>query len=132
MDRLAEILDVTDCQPVPIPIDCTDGIGGAYWGRSEAYLDPDVQEAMSGLAQLDPSVRAVGMATMTSAVVAGTIGSGTFGANPNSTWATSGSPAGAGPVAGSVVGARRESGIEMGAGREIGVDPSENGGAGRR
>jgi SAM-dependent methyltransferase len=35
---------------VPIPHDCTDGSGGAYWRRPRAYLDPTVQAGMSMLA----------------------------------------------------------------------------------
>ncbi|HWI04379.1 MAG TPA: hypothetical protein VNT52_11260, partial [Acidimicrobiales bacterium] len=46
------VLDVTEVRTVPIPIDCTDGFGAAYWGRPKAYLDPDVQQGMSWLAQL--------------------------------------------------------------------------------
>jgi SAM-dependent methyltransferase len=64
VERLGIVLDITDCQPVPIPIDCTDGIGMAYWGRPEAYLDPAVQQGMSWLAQLPAPVRAVGTARL--------------------------------------------------------------------
>jgi SAM-dependent methyltransferase len=64
VDRLRTVLDITDCQPVPIPIDCIDGLGAAYWGRPEAYLDPAVQEGMSWLAQLPPPVRASGTARL--------------------------------------------------------------------
>jgi SAM-dependent methyltransferase len=32
---------------VPIPHDCTDGFGCAYWRRPEAYLDPQVRQAIS-------------------------------------------------------------------------------------
>jgi SAM-dependent methyltransferase len=64
VERLRAVLDITECQPVPIPIDCTDGIGAAYWGRPEAYLEPPVQEGMSWLAQLPPPVRASGTARL--------------------------------------------------------------------
>lgn len=53
---LAEVLNVIDVQPVAIPIDCRDGFGAAFWGRPEAYLDSDVQQGMSWLAQLPRSV----------------------------------------------------------------------------
>ena len=33
--------------PVPIPSDCTDGFGCAYWQRPEAYLLPEVRQAIS-------------------------------------------------------------------------------------
>lgn len=36
--------------------DCTDGFFGAYWRRPEAYLDPNVRSAISGLALLDSDV----------------------------------------------------------------------------
>ena len=34
---------------------------GAYWRRPERYLDRDAQQAISGLAKLDPAVRERGM-----------------------------------------------------------------------
>ena len=37
---------------MPVPADCTDGFGGAYWKRPEAYLDPDVRLSISSLARL--------------------------------------------------------------------------------
>jgi len=52
--RVGAVLNVVQVQPVPIPIDCTDGFGAAFWGRPEAYLDPQVQAGMSWLAQLTP------------------------------------------------------------------------------
>ena len=55
--RVAEHLDVVEVSPVPIPFDCTDGFGAAYWGRPEAYLDVDVLEAQSWTAQLPRDVR---------------------------------------------------------------------------
>ncbi len=39
---------------VEVPRDCTDGFGGAFWARPEAYLDPVVQAGMSSFAQLTP------------------------------------------------------------------------------
>jgi len=53
-ERLATVLDVVGVEAVPIPFDCIDGFGAAFWGRPEAYLDPDVQAGMSWLAQLTP------------------------------------------------------------------------------
>ena len=32
---------------VPVPPDCADGFGGAYWRRPDAYLDCAVQHGMS-------------------------------------------------------------------------------------
>ena len=33
---------------VPVPIDCTDGFGEAYYARPEAFLDDQVRAAQSG------------------------------------------------------------------------------------
>jgi SAM-dependent methyltransferase len=35
---------------VPVPHDCADGFGGAFWRRPRAYLDPTVRAGMSMLA----------------------------------------------------------------------------------
>ena len=37
-------------EPVPIPLDCTDGFQEAYFGRPEAFLDPDARRACSAWA----------------------------------------------------------------------------------
>ena len=57
---LFEPLEVREVRVVPIPIDCTDGFGAAYWGRPEAYLDPAVHASQSWLAQLDERLRTAG------------------------------------------------------------------------
>ena len=46
---------------VPIPHDCTDGFGEAYYARPEAFLDADVRAAQSGwmLADADAVRRGV-------------------------------------------------------------------------
>jgi SAM-dependent methyltransferase len=41
---------------VPLPHDCTDAVLPAHWRRPEAYLDPAVRAAASGLARLDPAL----------------------------------------------------------------------------
>jgi SAM-dependent methyltransferase len=41
---------------VPVPGDCSDGFLGAHWRRPEAYLNPAVRAAMSGIALLDQDV----------------------------------------------------------------------------
>ncbi len=63
-EEVASVLEVTEVQAVPIPIDCTDGFGAAFWGRPEAYLDAQVQQGMSWLAQLPPDVLARGTARL--------------------------------------------------------------------
>jgi SAM-dependent methyltransferase len=56
-DAIAAVLDVRSVEPVPVPADCTDGFGGAYWNRPERYLDPEVQAGISSFAQLDAPLR---------------------------------------------------------------------------
>ena len=41
--------------PVPIPRDCTDGFGEAYYARPEAFLEADVRAAQSGWVLTDPA-----------------------------------------------------------------------------
>lgn len=52
VQRLCRLLgaDVT-VRSVPVPHDCLDGFGAAYWRGPEAYLDPDVRADMSMLAK---------------------------------------------------------------------------------
>lgn len=46
---------------VPIPHDCIDGFGAAYWRRPAAYLDPQVRAGISMLAKTDPAALAPGL-----------------------------------------------------------------------
>ncbi|SDS38637.1 Methyltransferase domain-containing protein [Friedmanniella luteola] len=39
---------------VPVPRDCTDGFGEAFWARPEAFLRPEVLAGTSGLVLTDP------------------------------------------------------------------------------
>jgi SAM-dependent methyltransferase len=41
---------------VPIPLDCTDGFGEAYYGRPERLLEPEVRAAMSAWSFVDDAV----------------------------------------------------------------------------
>ena len=63
-EEVATVLDVREVAHIPIPKDCTDGFGGAFWGRPELYLDSHVQQGMSWLAQLPPETRAGGAARL--------------------------------------------------------------------
>jgi SAM-dependent methyltransferase len=45
--QLMSLLAEPTIIPVPVPHDCVDGFGGAYWHRPHAYLDPTVQAGMS-------------------------------------------------------------------------------------
>jgi SAM-dependent methyltransferase len=42
--------------PVPIPLDCVDGFGEAYYGRPERMLDPGARLANSAWSFVDPSI----------------------------------------------------------------------------
>lgn len=55
-DEIGQHLDVRQVEVIPVPADCTDGFGAAYWQRPEAHLDPVVRDGMSWLAQLAPAV----------------------------------------------------------------------------
>lgn len=54
--RLTDRLENAEIQPIPVPHDCLDGFGGAYWRRPGAYLDETVRAGMSMLA-LTPKPR---------------------------------------------------------------------------
>lgn len=45
-----------EIKPVPIPLNCADGFGEAYYGRPEAMLDPGARLANSAWSFVDPSV----------------------------------------------------------------------------
>jgi SAM-dependent methyltransferase len=47
---------IVDVQSIPIPLDCTDGFGEAYYGRPECLLDPEARRACSAWSFVDPSV----------------------------------------------------------------------------
>lgn len=55
-DDIGRHLRVQRVEVVPVPADCTDGFGGAFWQRPEAHLDPVVRAGMSWIALLDPDV----------------------------------------------------------------------------
>lgn len=62
--QLAQLLGGAQVQTVPVPHDCTDGFGAAYWRRPEAYLDPSVRAGISMLAYADESALAEGLAQL--------------------------------------------------------------------
>lgn len=61
IERLVELLGGAQVQVVPVPHDCTDGFGAAYWRRPEAYLDPTVRAGISMLAYADEAALAKGL-----------------------------------------------------------------------
>ena len=60
LDDVRSHLAVREVRTVQVPADCSDGFGGAFWARPEAYLDPEVQAGMSMFAVLDPGLRTAG------------------------------------------------------------------------
>lgn len=56
LDEVVANLAVERVVTLPVPADCSDGVLGAYWRRPEAYLDPMVRAAISGLALLDQAL----------------------------------------------------------------------------
>ena len=70
-ESLSHHLDVRTVEVVPIPRDCEDGFGGAYWNRPDAYLDPSVQAGISMFRMLDPSIVASGTARLADELASG-------------------------------------------------------------
>jgi SAM-dependent methyltransferase len=54
----AALGDRTEIIAVPIPLDCTDGFGEAYYGRPEGLLDPGARRACSAWSFVEPPVEA--------------------------------------------------------------------------
>lgn len=70
-DRLAALLGGAREEAVPVPHDCTDGFGAAYWRRPHAYLDPQVRSGISMFAQAGEGVLAPGLAALTDDLATG-------------------------------------------------------------
>jgi SAM-dependent methyltransferase len=64
VNHLVELLGGAEVQTVPVPSDCTDGFGAAYWRRPEAYLDPTVRAGISMLAYAGESALADGLSRL--------------------------------------------------------------------
>jgi SAM-dependent methyltransferase len=56
---------------VPIPLECTDGFGEAYYGRPEMLLDPHARRANSAWSFVDPSQAAAAVARLAAALADG-------------------------------------------------------------
>lgn len=54
-DDIAHEMNADTVRTLPVPWDFTDGVFPAHWRRPEAYLDPQVRQACSALAQTDPA-----------------------------------------------------------------------------
>ncbi|MDB5393501.1 MAG: hypothetical protein JWM91_1007 [Rhodospirillales bacterium] len=62
----------TEVLSVPIPLDCTDGFGEAYYGRPERLLEPGARLACSAWSFVDPSVTARFVSGLTQDLESGT------------------------------------------------------------
>jgi len=58
-------------EPVPIPLDCTDGFVEAFYGRPEALLDPAVRRAQSAWELLSSDVIDTGLARLADDLASG-------------------------------------------------------------
>ncbi|MGO9342570.1 MAG: class I SAM-dependent methyltransferase [Acidimicrobiales bacterium] len=55
IERICEVLGgVTTVTAVPIPINCVDGFTEAFYGRPEAFLEPDVRRSQSAWGFVEP------------------------------------------------------------------------------
>jgi SAM-dependent methyltransferase len=64
IDRLIALLGGAHIEAVPVPHDCTDGFGAAFWRRPAAYLDPGVRSGISMLAQTGEDALRPGLARL--------------------------------------------------------------------
>lgn len=72
LKTVTEALPGAAIQVLPVPAHCADGVLGAYWRRPDAYLDPSVRAAISGLALLDPARVEAGVARLAADLADGT------------------------------------------------------------
>ncbi|BEL05265.1 class I SAM-dependent methyltransferase [Actinoplanes sichuanensis] len=71
VERLAAMLGGARVEPVPVPHDCTDGFGAAFWRRPAAYLDPVVRAGISMLAQPGEELLRPGLARLAADLASG-------------------------------------------------------------
>jgi SAM-dependent methyltransferase len=64
IEVLTGLLPGAEIRPVPIPHDCTDGFGAAYWRRPAAYLDPQVRAGISMFAKAGEQALAPGLSRL--------------------------------------------------------------------
>jgi SAM-dependent methyltransferase len=62
--KLQSLLGNASIQTVPIPYDCADGFGGAYWRRPHAYLDAEVRAGISMFALTAESLLREGLSRL--------------------------------------------------------------------
>jgi SAM-dependent methyltransferase len=61
IDEVAAHAGATRIDPIPIPHDCVDGFGFAFWRRPHAYLDPLVRRNISLFALMDDEAERAGV-----------------------------------------------------------------------
>lgn len=64
LDELCAALGGSTITPVPVPLGCTDGFLGAYYGRPEGYLEPAVRAGMSVFAQIPAAAAERGLSAL--------------------------------------------------------------------
>lgn len=62
--RLTSLLADPVITPVPVPHDCTDGFGAAFWRRPDAYLNPAAQAGKSLFTKTARAMVEVGLAKL--------------------------------------------------------------------
>lgn len=70
-EALAAALGDGTVEVLPVPHDCVDGFMHAWWRRPEAYLEPDVRAAISGLARLPDDEVAAGVEQLRADIASG-------------------------------------------------------------
>ena len=63
-DEIADALGSGRAEVLTVPHDCSDGFCHAWWRRPEAYLDPRVRAAISGIARLPAADVDAGVAAL--------------------------------------------------------------------
>jgi SAM-dependent methyltransferase len=72
IEHIAAVLGGDVCvTAVPIPIDCADGFGEAYYARPEAFLDPEVRRSQSGWGLVESDAVERGVARLRDALASG-------------------------------------------------------------
>ncbi|RJO69194.1 class I SAM-dependent methyltransferase [Nocardia panacis] len=64
MSELTELLGATTVRTIPVPHDCRDGFGAAFWRRPHAYLDEAVQAGASMFGLTPPEQLREGLARL--------------------------------------------------------------------
>lgn len=69
--KLLSLLGSASIQKIPIPHDCADGFGGAYWRRPHAYLHAEVRAGISMFALMAESQLREGLSRLSADLATG-------------------------------------------------------------